>query len=226
MPLTSPRTLSVVAVATACACVAFPAASSDVEHADGALSEVIVTGSRIPTSTEDETMPVIVLDATDLARGGYDSLSRVLQTLPMSASSVHNTNNNNGGDGASRTDLRALEPKRTLVLLNGHRFPNGGIGGDNAVDVDMLPTSLIDRVEVLTSGASAIYGADAVAGVINFITKPSSHGLDASCSCPESMLSCTISPPTSGRCCSALRPILARSLRSGPRRSIVAHRPV
>jgi outer membrane receptor protein involved in Fe transport len=143
-----------------------------------ALDEIIVTGSKIPTVSFDEILPVTVLDATDLARGGSDSLSKILQTLPMSAASVHNTNLNNGGDGAARVDLRALSPKRTLVLLNGHRFPNGGIGGDNAVDVDSLPTGLIERVEVLTSGASAIYGADAVAGVVNFITKPSFQGVE------------------------------------------------
>lgn len=142
------------------------------------LEEVIVTGSRIPMGPFDEILPVTVLDARDLARGGFDSLGKILQMLPMSATSVLNTNVNNGGDGSARVDLRALSPKRTLVLLNGHRFPNGGIGGDNAVDVNSLPTGLVDRVEVLTSGASAIYGADAVAGVVNFITKASFHGLE------------------------------------------------
>jgi iron complex outermembrane receptor protein len=142
------------------------------------LDEVIVTGSRIPTDSFDEILPVTVLDATDLARGGFDSLSKILQTLPMSAASVHNTNVNNGGDGSARLDLRALSPKRTLVLLNGHRFPNGGIGGDDAVDLNSLPTGLIDRVEVLTSGASAVYGADAVAGVVNFISKSGFNGLE------------------------------------------------
>jgi iron complex outermembrane receptor protein len=157
---------------------AFPA--NDPDPIADSLAEVIVTGSRIPTTYADATMPVTVLDAADLARGGYDSIGKVLQTLPMSASTVPNTNLNNGGDGATRADLRSLEPKRTLVLLNGHRFPNGGIGGDNSVDLDTLPTGLIDHVEVLTSGASAIYGADAVAGVINFIIKPSFNGVDAS----------------------------------------------
>jgi iron complex outermembrane recepter protein len=157
---------------------AFPSDDSD-RNADS-LSEVIVTGSRIPTTYADATMPVTVLDAADLARGGYDSFSKILQSLPMSAATVPNTNFNNGGDGSTRADLRSLEPQRTLVLLNGHRFPNGGIGGDNSVDIDTLPTGLIDRVEILTSGASAIYGADAVAGVINFITKPSFNGVEAS----------------------------------------------
>ena len=139
-----------------------PAAGSGAHQS---IDEVVVTGSRIPVSADDEIMPVTVLDSTDLARGGFDSLSKILQTLPMSASSVLNTNVNNGGDGSARVDLRALQPKRTLVLLNGNRLPNGGIGGDNSVDLNSIPAAMIDRVEVLTTGASAIYGADAVAGV-------------------------------------------------------------
>jgi iron complex outermembrane receptor protein len=142
------------------------------------IDEVIVTGSRIPTSVNDEIMPVTVLDSTDLARGGFDSLSKILQTLPMSASSVLNTNVNNGGDGSARVDLRSLQPKRTLVLLNGNRLPNGGIGGDDSVDLNSIPAAMIDRVEVLTTGASAIYGADAVAGVVNLITKRDFNGID------------------------------------------------
>ncbi|MEP6885627.1 MAG: TonB-dependent receptor [Gammaproteobacteria bacterium] len=126
----------------------------------------------------DETLPITVLDARDIARGGLDSLSKVIQTLPMSATSVLNTNVNNGGNGSARVDLRSLQPKRTLVLLNGHRLPDGGIGGDDSVDLNSLPVSMIDRVEILTSGASAIYGADAVAGVVNFITKSGYDGID------------------------------------------------
>jgi iron complex outermembrane receptor protein len=140
-------------------------------------TEVIITGSRIPTPAANETLPVVVLDSADLRRGGLDSVGKVLQQLPMSAASVENTNQNLGGTGASRVDLRALSPKRTLVLLNGHRLPNGGVGGDNSVDIDSIPMELIERVEVLTAGASTVYGADAVAGVVNLITRSSLKGL-------------------------------------------------
>jgi iron complex outermembrane receptor protein len=155
-------------------------AASAEAPADGrqALNEIVVTGSRIPVSINDEIMPVTVLDSSDLARGGFDSLSKILQTLPMSASSVLNTNVNNDGDGSARVDLRSLQPKRTLVLLNGNRLPNGGIGGDNSVDLNSIPAAMIDRVEVLTTGASAIYGADAVAGVVNLITRSDLNGID------------------------------------------------
>ena len=151
-----------------------------------ALDEIVVTGSRIPVSLRDEILPITILDAADLERGGFDSLSKILQSLPMSASSVLNTNVNNtgpagvSGNGSARVDLRSLQPKRTLVLLNGHRLPSGGLGGDDAVDINSLPTALIERVEVLTAGASAIYGADAVAGVVNLITKSAFNGVDVS----------------------------------------------
>jgi len=83
-----------------------------------------------------------------------------------------------GGDGSERLDLRGLSPKRTLLLLNGHRLPNGGLGGDDSVDLGMIPLSLIDRIEVQTSGASAVYGADAVAGVVNFVTRRDFRGTE------------------------------------------------
>jgi iron complex outermembrane recepter protein len=179
-----PREISPYICASLIACTAVRAqvpASAQLP-ADGrqALNELVVTGSRIPTNADAEIVPVTVLDSTDLARGGLDSLSKILQTLPMSASSVLNTNVNNGGDGSARVDLRALQPKRTLVLLNGNRLPNGGIGGNDSVDLNSIPAAMIDRIEVLTTGASAIYGADAVAGVVNLITRADFSGIDIS----------------------------------------------
>ncbi len=141
------------------------------------ISEVIVTGSRIPTDVLTSIAPVIVLGRADIERGNPASMGQVLQALPISTGSPLNTNVNNGGDGSTRVDLRGLGPARTLVLLNGRRLPNGGIGADASVDLDSLPLSMIERTEILTSGASAIYGADAVAGVINVITRRSFSGI-------------------------------------------------
>ena len=143
---------------------------------DAQLSEVVITGSRIPTEPTAGTTPLTVLNQDDLRRGGLDTLGRVLQTLPASAGAPMNTNVNDGGDGSERVDLRGLGPGRTLVLLNGRRFPNGGLGGDDSVDLGMIPLSLVERVEVMTSGASAIYGADAIAGVVNVITRSAAPG--------------------------------------------------
>jgi iron complex outermembrane recepter protein len=143
------------------------------------IEEVVVTGSRIPLGSSSPTAPLIVMDSADIARGGQDSVGKALQTLPVNTGSPVNTNvNAEGGDGAVRIDLRGLDPSRTLVLMNGRRFPNSGVGGDASVDLNTLPLTLIDRVEVLTNGASAIYGADAVAGVVNVITRRDYRGME------------------------------------------------
>jgi outer membrane cobalamin receptor len=150
------------------------------------LEQVIVTGSLIPTAPDDRTTPLTVVDQDALNRGGNDSLGSALQRLPSNTGAPANTNINNGGDGSVRVDLRGIGPQRTLVLLNGRRFPNGGVGGDFSVDLNMLPLSMIARVEVTTSGASAVYGADAVAGVVNVITYSGYRGFEMTAQQSES----------------------------------------
>ena len=147
---------------------------------DETLAEVIVTGTRLRVTQSHSTAPVTVLDRRDLDRSGADSIGKVVQTLPINTGSPLNTNVNNGGDGSTRVDLRGLGSHRTLVLLNGRRFPNGGIGGDASVDLNTLPISWIERIEVLASGASAVYGADAVGGVVNVITRNAYDGAELS----------------------------------------------
>ena len=142
------------------------------------LHTVVVTGSRIRSEAGATTGPVTVLTKEQLTRGGNDSLGKVLQTLPYNTGSPTNTNVNAGGDGSTRIDLRGLEPQRTVTLLNGRRLPNGGIGADASVDIDSLPLSMVDRVEVLTTGASAVYGADAIGGVVNVITRSDFKGVE------------------------------------------------
>jgi outer membrane receptor protein involved in Fe transport len=143
------------------------------------LDPVVVTGSRIDVTASEAVTPVVVIDASELERRRPDSLGDVLQQLPHAAGTQQNTNVNNGGDGSTRLSLRAFGEQRTLVLLNGRRLPNGGVGGDDSVDLSSLPMSIVERVEVLTGGASAIYGADAVAGVVNVITRRPTPGLTA-----------------------------------------------
>jgi len=150
------------------------------EPAEESIDEIIVTGSRLPLNP---TVPVTILSRHDIARGGANSLGDVLQALPMNAGSPLNTNVNISGepiygdyrgDGSVRVALRG---HATLVLLNGRRFLNSGAGADTSVDLNTLPISFVDRVEVLPSGASAIYGSDAVGGVINVITRRDMVGL-------------------------------------------------
>jgi iron complex outermembrane recepter protein len=143
-----------------------------------AIHTVVVTGSRIRTEAGETTGPVSVLAKEQLTRGGNDSLGKALQTLPFNTGSPANTNNNALADGSTRIDLRGLEPQRTVILLNGRRLPNGGIGADASVDIDSLPLSMVDRVEVLTTGASAVYGADAIGGVVNVITRSHFKGVE------------------------------------------------
>lgn len=151
---------------------ALPASAAD-------LGSVVVTGSRIDIAPEESVAPVVTISATELERARADSLGDILQTLPQASGTQQNTNVNNGGDGSTRLSLRALGAARTLVLLNGRRLPNGGVGGDASVDLNSLPLSMVERVEVLTSGASAIYGADAVAGVVNVVTRRAQPGFSA-----------------------------------------------
>ena len=142
---------------------------------DEPIEEIIVTGTRLPFHPTDA---VTVLSRRDIERGGANSIGDVLLALPQNAGSPLNTNVNMAGepiygDGRGDGSVRiALRGHSTLVLLNGRRFPNSGAdGADTSVDLNTLPISFVDRIEVLPSGASAIYGADAVGGVVNVITR-------------------------------------------------------
>ena len=152
------------------------------------LEEVIVNGERLWLDPTEAVAPVTVLDRRDIERGGQSSIGKVLQALPMTTGSPINTNVNvpgqweirglgDGGDGSVRVSLHDLP---TVVLLNGRRLPSSGLGADVSVDLNTLPMSFIERVEVLASGASAAFGADAVGGVVNVVTRPSQHGLELS----------------------------------------------
>jgi iron complex outermembrane receptor protein len=144
----------------------------------GRLEEVVVTGSRIARLVDEATGPVIVVDSTDLKRTPADSIGKILQALPLQTGATRNTQVNNGGDGSTRLNLHGLGDERTLVLLNGRRVVFGGIGADSSVDLNMIPLGMIERVEISPSGASAIYGADAVAGVVNILTRGDFSGVE------------------------------------------------
>jgi iron complex outermembrane recepter protein len=173
-----------VAVATVLAAAAMTASAqqSGAEQAEQAeqAEEVVVTGSRIKRQDLESVGPVTVMDATEIAARGITSTETLLQQLPASAGFAGNQTSAywaGAGWGTAQVNLRGLGANRTLVLLNGRRVVYGGSGANSAVDLNMIPTSLIDRVEVLKDGASAVYGADAVAGVVNIITKSDFDGL-------------------------------------------------
>jgi outer membrane receptor protein involved in Fe transport len=144
-----------------------------------AKTEVIaVTGSLIERREVDSPSPVSVVDREKLVSAGITNVGDVLQKIPAQGNAI-NAQNNNGGDGSTRINLRSLGTNRTLVLLNGRRVVASGLGADDSVDFGTIPLAMIERVEVLKDGASAIYGSDAIAGVVNVITRNNVTGTEA-----------------------------------------------
>lgn len=156
-----------------------PAMAQDAE--DGASEEavIVVTGSRIARPELEAATPINVLDASSIETAGQTNVAETLRRLPIFATGVSggNTNFSTAGNGLNLLDLRGLGTARTLVLINGKRVVAGS-GGSSAVDINMIPTDLIERVETITGGASAVYGSDAMAGVVNFVLKENFSGLD------------------------------------------------
>ena len=137
--------------------------------------ELIVTGSRIRRKDLTTPAPVTVVTREQFESSGRMTIGDYLQTMPEQGNAPNfqlNTGGiNYGADGATRINLRSLGVQRTLVLVNGRRVVPGGLGASAAVDLNTIPTEAVDRIEVLKDGASAIYGSDAIAGVVNIITR-------------------------------------------------------
>ncbi|MET0267345.1 MAG: TonB-dependent receptor [Duganella sp.] len=143
------------------------------------IQQVQITGSRISTPGAESPSPLQILTAADIAASGATNLQDLLQKNPtMGTPALSRTNSNflTSGGGVTTVNLRNLGDSRTLVLVNGRRFVSG-VPGDTAVDLNTIPTDFIERVELLTGGASATYGSDAVAGVVNIILKKNLDGL-------------------------------------------------
>ncbi|WP_445365541.1 TonB-dependent receptor plug domain-containing protein [Microbulbifer sp. ANSA001] len=141
------------------------------------VEEVVVTGSRIARDPLSTTGPITLVDSEAIQRSGVGTIDELLNQLPSMGTTGINANDNNGGAGLSFVDLRNLGSARTLVLVNGRRFVSSSSGVSSAVDMNNIPVDMIDRIEVLTDGASAVYGSDAVAGVINVVLKDSFDGV-------------------------------------------------
>jgi outer membrane receptor protein involved in Fe transport len=143
------------------------------------VERVTVTGSRLQRTEAESAAPIQVFTAEDLENSGVNSLEVILQRMSASAGAAGGQSNaywTSNGWGTAQVNLRGLGINRTLVLLNGRRVVNGGTGANSSVDLNMIPVEMIERIEVLKDGASAIYGADAVAGVVNIITRKSYEG--------------------------------------------------
>src|SRR5215470_185539 len=134
--------------------------------------EGTAAGARPPAA-----YPVTVFNREQIQSSGYVSIGDFLQRMPEEGGAL-NTNVNNGGDGQTQVSLRNLGAQRTLVLVDGKRWVNGGSGVGSAVDLNSIPSASIERVEVLKDGASAVYGSDAIAGVVNIITRHRVEGVE------------------------------------------------
>ena len=141
-----------------------------------ALEEVVVTGSRIKRSDTSSISPITVLTEEDLAVSGNLTLENFIQDMPSVNGGDFGAGVNNGNPGIASVSLRGLGPNRTLALVNGKRFASASVNG--FVDLNMIPTAIVERIEVLRDGASTVYGSDAIAGVVNIITKKDFEGVD------------------------------------------------
>lgn len=153
------------------------------------LEAIQVTGSRIKKAEMADQTPVVTISAKDIQQTGLASIGDVIQQLSVSGSSLNTKFNSAGnfgfapdgsgvGSGSTTISLRNLNAKRTLILVDGLRWVNesSASGVSAAVDLNTIPAGVVDRIEILTDGASALYGSDAIAGVINIITKKSQEG--------------------------------------------------
>jgi outer membrane receptor protein involved in Fe transport len=155
------------------------AAPSQAQEADG-LEQVIITGSRIARTEVESSVPVQVVTAELLDSQGSQNVADILAELPSFGTAGFSRANSNfltSGNGVSTLNLRNAGDQRTLVLINGRRVV-AGIGGSSSVDINNIPTDLIDGIEIITGGASAVYGSEAVAGVVNFRLKNDFQGFE------------------------------------------------
>jgi outer membrane receptor protein involved in Fe transport len=150
--------------------------------APAAAGEIVVLGSRIPRVQAEGPAPVTTITSGDILRNGYQSVPDLLRAITQNGGETQSQQSFSGASftpGAQQVDLRGLGPNHTLVLVNGRRiadFPLPFDGQSNFTDISNIPVGLIDRVEVLSGSASAVYGSDAISGVVNFQLKKSADG--------------------------------------------------
>src|SRR6266705_1920430 len=145
------------------------------------VERVIVTGSNIPTAEETGPNPVDTYRPTDIEKLGIRNAQDLQTFLPQEAGGTVNLNIGNGGDGTVQVNLRGLLPKETLVLIDGKRVAYGSLGNagsSQGVDINLIPFPMIDHIDILKDGASAVYGSDAVTGVVNFFLLHKFRGLE------------------------------------------------
>jgi outer membrane receptor protein involved in Fe transport len=152
-------------------------ATPDAASPNPELQELVVTGTRIRRDDVETANAVFVIDNKQIQDSGYNTVGELMQRIPSISGAATSPNlSTNGGFGEQTIELRGLEAKRTLILVDGRRL--GVVGAADAIDVNQIPINLIDHIEVLKEGAGAIYGSDAVGGVVNFITRKNVDGVE------------------------------------------------
>lgn len=147
-------------------------ANNNTDQKSQSLETIVVTGSNIRRVDIETANPVVTIDRAQIQASGKVNIGDLVQDLPSIAGNAMNPNVNNGGGGFAGVSLRGLGSNRTLLLLNGHRIPF------QLQDLNLLPVAIVERIEVLNDGASAVYGSDAIAGVVNIITRTSYQGAE------------------------------------------------
>src|SRR5881398_3856001 len=158
------------------AVVASPPPAQVTTSATAEVERIIITGSNIPTAEETGPNPVDTYRPQDIEKLGIRNATDLTTFIPQEAGGTVNQNIANGGDGTVQLNLRGLLPKETLILVDGKRIAQASIFG--GYDVQLIPFSMIDHIDILKDGASAVYGADAVAGVVNFFLIHKFRGLE------------------------------------------------
>ncbi|GAA60883.1 TonB-dependent receptor [Pseudoalteromonas sp. BSi20652] len=141
------------------------------DDAATSIEKIQVTGSRINRTDMETASPITVIGDDFIAKSGFTSVADILSTQPSAAGISLGASSNNGSGGSATVNLRGMGSQRTLVLLNGRRMVSSGTGADSSVDLNTIPVAMIKSIEILKDGASAVYGSDAIAGVVNIITK-------------------------------------------------------
>ena len=150
------------------------------------IENIKVTGSRIQRAELTTANPVQIISAAEIKQTGINNVGDLLQEIPAVAGAATNTSINNGGSGAVRVSLRGIGSQYTLVLINGRRIVASGTGANNSVDLGNIPTAIIKRIEILKDGASAVYGSEAIGGVVNIITRNDFDGAEFNISSDQS----------------------------------------
>ena len=166
-----------VAIAVSLACAQTGYAQQN-EGSDS-IEEIVITGSRIRTGRQAPSIPIDTVTSEDLKLSGFQNVEEVLNNMPQfvpSRTASTNSTADPNATGAATLDLRGLGGQRSLVLVNGRRYMF--FDGSQRTDINNIPSSLIERVEVVTGGASAVYGSDAIGGVVNFILKDDFEGVE------------------------------------------------